>query len=129
MHTTKITTRLHFVPASAMAAAFPQKAVIKIEIPAEAIIATTAGLREFNTPCSIAIFRYFRYNFAITVTIIQDGKMHPKVATKAPGIPAILIPTNVAELTAIGPGVICEIVIRSVNSDMLSHLCAVTTCP
>lgn len=37
------------------------------------------------------------------VTMIQAGKIHPNVATMAPGIPAILIPTNVAELTAIGP--------------------------
>ncbi len=55
--------------------------------------------------------------------------MHPAVAAIAPGNPATLIPTKVAELTAIGPGVICEIVIRSVNSDMLSHWCIVTTCP
>ena len=42
--------------------------------------------------------------------------MHPRVATRAPGIPAMRIPTKVAELTAIGPGVIWEMVIRSVNS-------------
>ena len=124
-----ITTRLHFVPANAIDAELPQNAVIKMEIPADAIIATTAGLREFRTPCSISISLYFRYNFAITVTMMQDGKMHPRVAIKAPGIPAILIPTKVAELTAIGPGVIWEMVIRSVNSDMLSQPCAVTTCP
>ena len=47
--------------------------------------------------------------------------MHPNVAASAPGIPAILIPTKVAEFTAIGPGVIWEIVIRSVNSDILSQ--------
>lgn len=35
---------------------------------------------------------------------MQDGKIHPTVATTAPGIPAILSPTKVAELTAIGPG-------------------------
>ena len=57
----------------------------------------------------------------MTVTIIQDGKIQPAVAANAPPIPAILIPTNVAEFTAIGPGVIWDIVIRSVNSDMLSH--------
>ncbi len=59
--------------------------------------------------------------------MMQDGKTHPRVAIKAPGIPAVLIPTKVAELTAIEPGVIWEMVIRSVNSDMLSHPCAVTT--
>ena len=43
--------------------------------------------------------------------------MYPAVAQSAPGIPAIFSPTNVAEFTAIGPGVICEIVTRSPNSD------------
>ena len=57
----------------------------------------------------------------ITVTIMQDGRIHPTVATTAPGIPAIFSPTKVAEFTAMGPGVICDIVIRSVNSDMVSH--------
>ena len=50
-------------------------------------------------------------------TIIHEGNTQPIVAHIAPGIPAILIPTKVAELTAIGPGVICEIDIRSVNSE------------
>ena len=53
--------------------------------------------------------------------------MHPNVATTALSTPAILSPTKVAELTAIGQGVICDIVIRSVNSDMVSHLWLVTT--
>ena len=52
------------------------------------------------------MLRYRRYNFARIVTIMQDGKIHPTVATTAQGIPAILSPTKVAELTAIGPGVI-----------------------
>ena len=47
---------------------------------------------------------------------MQEGKIQPKVAMRAPGIPAILIPTKVAEFTAIGPGVISAIVIKSVNS-------------
>ena len=42
--------------------------------------------------------------------------MLPIVAAIAPPVPAICRPTKVAELMAIGPGVICEIVIRSVNS-------------
>ena len=50
-------------------------------------------------------------------TIIHEGNTQPIVAHIAPGMPAILIPTKVAELTAIGPGVICEIDIRSVNSE------------
>ena len=127
-HMAKINTMTHFVPVKVIVL-LPQKAVIRIKIPADAIIATTAGRSERNTPCSISILRYFKYNFANTVTIIQDGKIHPSVATTAPGIPAIFSPTKVAELTAIGPGVICDIVIRSVNSDIVSHPWSVTTCP
>lgn len=47
----------------------------------------------------------------------------------APGTPAIFSPTNVAELTAIGPGVIWDMVIKSVNSAIDSHPRAATTCP
>ena len=53
--------------------------------------------------------------------------MHPNVATSAPGSPAQRIPTNVAELTAIGPGVISAIVIRFVNSAIVSQPCDSTT--
>ena len=53
--------------------------------------------------------------------------MQPKVATSAPGIPAMRMPTKVAELTAMGPGVIWEMVIRSVNSAMESQPYRVTT--
>ena len=55
------------------------------------------------------------------VTSIQEGRMQPIVAAMAPGILAILVPTKVAELIAIGPGVICDIVIKSVNSLKLSQ--------
>ena len=55
--------------------------------------------------------------------------MHPRVATAAPGSPAILMPTKVAELMAMGPGVIWEMVIRSVNSAMLSQPCWSTIWP
>jgi len=57
----------------------------------------------------------------------QDGKIHPIVATIAPGMPAILIPTNVAELMAMGPGVISAIVMRSVNSVNVNQWCKLTT--
>ena len=111
----KITTAfgLHeesFIPES------PKKAVIRIEIPAEAISATTAGRSIPRIPCRVSRFRYLIYRYAIMVTMMQEGRIHPRVATSAPGIPAILIPTKVAELMAIGPGVIWEMVIRSVNS-------------
>ena len=38
----------------------PQKAVMRMEIPAEAIMATTAGRREPRIPWSIPMFRYLR---------------------------------------------------------------------
>ena len=54
--------------------------------------------------------------------------MQLKVATSAPGIPAIRIPTKVEEFTAMGPGVISAMVIRSVNSLMVSQPWPLTTC-
>ena len=48
-HITKIITRLQFVFIN-LITAVPQNAVIKIDIPAEAIIAMTAGLKAFNIP-------------------------------------------------------------------------------
>ena len=47
--------------------------------------------------------------------------MHPSVATSAPGMPAIWLPTKVAELMAMGPGVIWEMVIKSVKSSTVSQ--------
>ena len=56
----KITTKSQLVSASAMAALLPQNAVIRIEIPADAIMATTAGRSDPRIPCSRDRFRYFR---------------------------------------------------------------------
>ena len=92
-------TITHFV-SSNVACSFPQKAVIRIKTPEDAIIATTAGRREWSIPWSISSFRYFRYSFANIVTMMQEGRIHPRVATIAPGTPAIFKPTEVAELTA-----------------------------
>lgn len=83
-----------------------QKAEMRMEMPADAIMATTAGRKVVKTSCNTLMFRYFKYNFAMSVTMIQDGRIHPIVAMSAPGSPAIFIPTKVAELMAIGPGVI-----------------------
>jgi len=94
----------------------PQTASIKIDKPAEAIRATMVGLKPDNTPCITANSLYLKYIHARIETIIQDGRIEPMVAIIAPGIPAILFPTKVAALIAIGPGVISAIVIRSVNS-------------
>ena len=46
MEITKITTRLQLVSGREMALRLPQKAVMRMEIPAEAIMATTAGRRK-----------------------------------------------------------------------------------
>ena len=118
---TKIPTMIQLVPQAVICALFSQKALIKMAMPAEPIRATTAGHKEASTPCNRAMFRYLRYNFAISVTMMQEGRIHPKVAARAPGTPAIFIPTKVAEFTAMGPGVIWEIVMRSVNSAMVNH--------
>ena len=66
-------------------------------------------------------------NFTLRITALKEiltliegnlaGNTHPIVAHNAPCHPTTLIPTKVAALIAIGPGVICEIVTRSPNSD------------
>mgnify|MGYP007097185069 CR=1 FL=1 len=53
--------------------------------------------------------------------------MQPKVAVSVPGKPAMRIPTNVAALIAIGPGVISAIVTRFANSCIVSQPFASTT--
>ena len=52
----------------------------------------------------------------------------PMVAATAPEIPAICRPTKVDVLTARGPGVICEMVIISVNTFGLTQPYLSTTC-
>ena len=47
--------------------------------------------------------------------------MHPAVATRAPRTPATFVPTKVAALTAMGPGVISAMVTRFENSVMVSQ--------
>ena len=42
--------------------------------------------------------------------------IHPRVHRIAPGMPARRVPTKVAELIEMGPGVISAMVIKSVNS-------------
>ena len=48
----KITTMLHSVPVMEIVPPLPQNAFFRIRIPADAIMATTAGRRDFNTPCN-----------------------------------------------------------------------------
>ena len=92
-------------------------AVISIDAPAEAISATTAGLRN-SSVCFISLEFLLRvYTYASRVTIIIDGNTQPSVETIAPNTPAMRMPTKVAEFIAIGPGVISAMVIRSANSE------------
>ena len=49
----KISTMSHLIP-SMLIMPLPQKAVTSISTPAEAIIDTTAGRREYNLPCSMS---------------------------------------------------------------------------
>ena len=90
--------------------------------PAAPISATITGLRPDKIPLMTDRSLYLVYMYAKTVTIMVDGKIHPMVAMIAPGKPAMRMPIKVAELMAIGPGVICAMVIRSVNSAKLSQL-------
>ena len=45
----------------------------------------------------------------------QEGRIQPSVATMAPGTEANCMPTKVAALMAMGPGVISAMVMRSVK--------------
>lgn len=64
----------------------------------------------------------------IRVDINMPDIMQPSVATTAPEIPAMRMPTKVGAFTASGPGVICEMVTISVNSCAVSHPALSTTC-
>ena len=92
-----------------------------MENPAAVMSATTAGRRLERILLIAEVSLYLQYTSARIDTRIQEGKIEPKVAAIAPGIQAICRPVNVAELTPIGPGVISAIVIRFVNSFMVSH--------
>ena len=57
---TNNTTSVQFVFKIVILSAFSQNAVTRIDTPADAIIATTAGLSDCKTPCKRSIFLYFR---------------------------------------------------------------------
>ena len=61
----KITTILHSVPVREMLSALPQNAFLRIRIPADAIIATTAGRRDFRGS------NYVMSN----ITVSKDGSL------------------------------------------------------
>ena len=64
---------------------------------------------------------YFKKMRAKKMPKKKDGVTKPSVATTAPPRPAMRVPTKVAALMPIGPGVICEIVKISTNSLMVSQ--------
>ena len=56
MEITKITTRLQLVSGREMALRLPQKAVMRMEIPAEAIMATTEGTQDSLEHSHVPVF-------------------------------------------------------------------------
>lgn len=94
----------------------PRKAIRIIVDAADAISPTELDRNPFNILEILSISLCFLKNLYRRIEIINPDRILPKVATIAPDIPAIRIPTKDAVLTAKGPGVICEIVIISVYS-------------
>lgn len=83
------------------------KKAIKIMVEAEDAISPTEVERSpFNMLETLSISLCFLKKLYKKIEIINPDRMHPNVATIAPKIPAIRIPTKEAVLTAKGPGVI-----------------------
>ncbi len=104
-----------------------QKARTAMVTPAEAIRAMIAGRSPLRMPLSKSISLYLRYRRARISTMMHEGSTQPMVATMAPANPAMRMPTNVAELMAMGPGVIWEMEMMSANSVRFSQPCKSTT--
>lgn len=68
--------------------------------------ATTAGRRPLRMPRIGPMSPYLRKTRAKIIPKKNDGVTKPRVAATAPPSPAILVPTKVAALMPIGPGVI-----------------------
>ena len=84
----------------------PPKAINNIVLADEAISPTDTALNPLRTFKMLSAFLYLLKKLYSNIDIIKPDITHPKVAVIAPGIPAILIPTNVEVFTARGPGVI-----------------------
>lgn len=123
----KMPTKSQWMPVRVIGASAPQKALMRIEIPAAPIIAVTAGHNVAIMIFRESVLRYLKYTHVRILMMIKLGVTKPKVATTEPIRPATFVPTKVAELMAIGPGVICEMVMRWVNSSMLSQWWMLTT--
>lgn len=85
-------------------------------IATEPITPTTIGFKKLSVFVITVRLLYLNKKYDSNITITNDGKTKPNVATNEPRKPPIVVPTKVAEFIAIGPGVICEIVSISVNS-------------
>lgn len=106
----------------------PKNAIIIIVDAADAMRPTELDRNPFNTFEMLSMSLCFLKNWYKTIEITKPDIILPKVATIAPGKPAMRIPTKEAVLTTKGPGVIWEIVIISVYSCMVSQLFKITTC-
>ena len=86
--------------------------------------ATFVGSKVAGIPGSIAATLGFVFPSVFIVLFL--GYLYYKygnVAAMEPGMPATLLPTKVAALIPMGPGVICESVKISTNSVMVSQPC------
>lgn len=99
----------------------PQNAIKTMLKAEEAINPIDVARRPFKILEILSMFLYFLKKLNNNIENTVPNNMDPIVATTAPIIPAILIPTNVDIFIAKGPGVICEIVIISVNSCNVSQ--------
>lgn len=84
----------------------PKNAIKIIVDAADAISPTELAPSPFSTLAILSIFLYFLKKIYKRIDIINPDTILPRVASMAPGIPAIRMPTKEAVLTTRGPGVI-----------------------
>ncbi len=95
---------------------------------AAAIIPITTGLRNFSNDAKMLLFLNLAYIVQINNTIIKDGSVTANVAIRDPStFPVTVYPIYVALFIPIGPGVICDIAMMSVNSLAVIHPFTTTT--
>ncbi|OPD32981.1 hypothetical protein AL711_07675 [Clostridium botulinum] len=100
----------------------PKNAIKIIVDAADAISPTELERNPLSMLEILSISLCFLKKLYKRIEIINPDRILPKVATIAPDILAIRIPTKEAVLTTKGPGVIWEMVIISVYSCSVSHL-------
>ena len=74
-------------------------------VPVARIIPVTVGRMPPNAAFTSLLLLYRLKTFATISITINAGRTVPKVARAAPSASPILLPTNVARFTEIGPGV------------------------